>query len=638
METAEYMELEPIFEKIEKGARYWRNFQKKYRICSKDIVIVMSSDRLEFHNLTLRFLYALKEEKRVDAIYILHRRNLSVEYIKREATAFVHIVECTDFEMENLCLLSYLYKFSEQVVFNDYTNICDCDGKLLMDRGFCTAKDIVAVSILGLSEVPQDFNTGKKYEKVLETEQCENANFKFRRINWEEAEKEIKTGKSYGITNAGMEQMIREKTKLLVEEGKIGCGDEIVLFGMNRSSALVQATLGSYHVTAVVDNDKRKTGRKMNGVPVYEPSEYLKEYDEKKKIIIASKYYHSMCEQLYQFGYEVGREIFVVYYREYFYDVLPETITHYKEQIKAGEELYWRMRKSGAQGTMFLCPYPGTGDIYLTGLYLKQYRNENGIDKYALGVCSNVCKKVAELFGINAFLMLEKEIQSIISYARAVGMRKLSVQVLNDSFGEQNSITKLRGFKGIDFRTMFTNCVMPLKGKIVPASCTQKNADALFSRYHLPKGKTVLLSPYANTVNSLPDDFWAGMAEILQSKGYHVCTNVAVEDEKPVRGTEGIFIPYEMVIDFVDKAGCFVGLRSGLCDILSTTKAQIIILYPKKMPFGTGTLYDYFSLRKMDMREKKLIELEYDLEKMDEILEKVTEKIMNGEIEVADKV
>lgn len=630
MGTTELIDLDPLLEKIEDGAGYWRNFQKKYRICSRDIVIVMSSDRQEFHSLILQFLHALKVEKKVDAIYIVHKNNLSTKYIKKTATAFVNIVDCTDLEMENLCLLAHLYKFSEQVIFDDYTNICDCDGKFLIDGISYTEADIVAISFLGLNSIPKNIGNcrelGKKWEEIDKQE----TGIEFRRMNWEKAEQKIKTGKNYEATNAGMEQMIIEKTRFLIDEEKINSADEIVLFGMNKSSALIQSVLADYQIVAVIDNDKRKAGRKMNGIPVYEPSEYLKEYDTRKKIIIASKYYHSMCEQLYQFGYEVGREVFVVYYREHFYDALPKTIAYYEQQAKLGREIYIQLRENGAQGTIFLCPYPGTGDIYLIGLYLNQYMKENRIDRYALVVCSNACKKVAELFGIHTILIAETEVHAVISYARVIGMQKLSVQVLNDSFGEQNAIAKLRGYKNINFKTMYTDCIMHLKDKTVHPPCVKEDAEIFFEQYHFQKGKTVLLSPYANTVNGLPDTFWEMIVNILQADGYDVCTNIASDDEMPVKGTEGIFIPYQMIIDFLNKAGYFIGIRSGLCDIISTTVAQIFVLYPKKMPFGSGTLYDYFSLKKMNLREKRLIELEYELGKEEEILDDITGEIING--------
>lgn len=612
--------LEEIFSDIDAGAEFWRKFQKEYRICSKDVVIIMASKRQDFNYYTLHYLNALREEKKIDSIYVLHTSTLSKEYIKKEATTFIYEMECSDIDINNLCRLAYIYKFSEQVIINTYENICDCDGSLLIDGVNRTVEDIIAISILGLSSIPKDCDCDKE-EVVGE---------KFLRIDWEETEQKIKTGTRYDTTNESMELMIRQNTKQLIEEKKIEKEDKIVLFGLNKSSMMIKSILQGYNIAAIIDNDKRKVGRVIDGINVYAPEDYLKEYDASKKIIVASKYYHSMCEQLYQFGYGVGKEIFVVYYKEHFYDVLPETINHYKDRIQIGEEIYWNIRKNMTEGSIFLCPYPGTGDIYIIGLYLEQYRKENDISDYVLVVCTNACKKVADLFGLKTVQISETEIQAVIAYARVVGMEEASVCVLNDSFGEQNAIARLRGYKKIDFCTMFTECILKLEKKTVYAEFIQNNSDELFEKYNLVKGKTVLLSPYANTVNNLSDSFWMKIAEILIGEGYQVCTNVASSKEEPVRGTIGIFIPYKMIVDFLDKAGFFIGLRSGLCDIVSSTSAKMFILYPRGMMFGSGTLYDYFSLSNMGLRKEKLLELEYDLEDMDDTADIIINNILSG--------
>lgn len=613
--------LDKIFSNIDNGASYWKDFQEKYQICSKDIIIIMVSKREDFNYYTLHFLWALKKEKNADRIYILHSNNILSSYIETEASVHVHDILCNEEDIKNICQLAYIYKFSEQLYINDYNSVCDCDGSLLIDNINCTAADIVAISFLGLSGVPKEKDF--MYTRKEHTVSISN----YKRINWNVVDNAIKTGREYLITNSDMEQMIKERTFNLVQTGKIKKDNQIVLFGLTTASMLVKKYLEDYEIVAIVDNDKRKIGKNMDGIPVYTPEEYLSKYDNNKRIIIASQYYHSMCEQLYQYGYEVNREVFVVYFRYYFYDVLPGTIKHYKDVILSGKDIYEKITGKETNKDIIICPYPGTGDIYLAGIYLDEYARQNIIGEYIVVVCSGACLKIASLFGLNAKFVTDKEIWEMLVFARSCGLVNKNVHIINDGFNNGSPLVRLRGYKGIDLNTMFSKCVFKLKKKSGKINIKQNNSDALFEKYGLEKGKTVMLSPYANTINMIPEDFWERLSTILKESGYTVCTNVASDKEIAVRGTKGIFVPYEMIIDFLDKAGYFIGLRSGLCDIISSTKAKVFIFYPKGIHTGYGSFFDYFSLEHMGLRKDNLMETEYVLEEMDEVLETVTEKI-----------
>lgn len=603
--------LKEVFIRLDNGAAYWQKFQEKFQICSKDIVIIMASKSEKFHYYTLKYLQALKKEKKADRIYILHTKALSSDYILKEATASVNDIVCQLDDIQNLCKLASLYCFSEQIIINTHEGICDYNGCLLIDGIKRKLEDIIAVSLLGLSKVPEVI---EKDIDIIES--------KFKRISWSNIEKQIKLEGKYikSNTNVNMEDMIRKKLQDLIENQKITKDDNIILFGLTTSSMLVKTMLEGYSITAIIDNDRRKIGKIVDGISVYAPEEYLYQYDASKKIIIASRYYHSMCEQLYQYGYEVNKNVYVVYFKYNFYDALPSTISYYKEKIQNGSKIYSQLVDWEHKQSLFLCPYSGTGDIYLIGLYLKKYITLHQIKSYVIVVCSQTCRKVAELFGFQANVLSNEEMWEIITYTRAIGLNKSNTYILNDSFENNTIITRLRGYKGIDFNTMFAKCVFQMDKQIKPDKIFQKNADLFFEEYHLKKGKTVLLSPYANTMNLLTPKFWEHIAEKLVNIGYSVCTNVASKDEQTIKGTRGIFIPYNMIIDFLNKAGYFIGLRSGLCDIISSTTAKLCILYQQGLMFGAGTLYDYFSLNKMQLRDNsELLELQYDLENMNDI-------------------
>ncbi len=67
--------------------------------------------------------------------------------------------------------------------------------------------------------------------------------------------------------------------------------------------------------------------------------------------------------------------------------------------------------------------------------------------------------------------------------------------------------------------------------------------------------------------------------DFQKEQGRQVFTNVA-GDEKPLRGT----IPISPLIcemkSVVERAGTFIGIRSGMCDVIRTAKCRKIALYP----------------------------------------------------------
>ena len=95
----------------------------------------------------------------------------------------------------------------------------------------------------------------------------------------------------------------------------------------------------------------------------------------------------------------------------------------------------------------------------------------------------------------------------------------------------------------------------------------------------IPKGKSVIVSPYAKSVTALPDEVWKYIVSYYCSKGYKCFTNV-VGDEIPLKGTVPISPKISEMRSVVERAGTFIGIRSGLCDILRTAKARKIALYP----------------------------------------------------------
>jgi hypothetical protein len=72
----------------------------------------------------------------------------------------------------------------------------------------------------------------------------------------------------------------------------------------------------------------------------------------------------------------------------------------------------------------------------------------------------------------------------------------------------------------------------------------------------------------------------------------------------------------------MDAAGYFIGVRSGLCDVISTSSCKKVILYEKDGLFYKASQYEYFSLEKMGLCNDA-IEIEYRDDLKDSVLNKI---------------
>jgi hypothetical protein len=161
---------------------------------------------------------------------------------------------------------------------------------------------------------------------------------------------------------------------------------------------------------------------------------------------------------------------------------------------------------------------------------------------------------------------------------------------------QQVPVGYLPGYKGLEIVDTFVyggfNLPRDIKPEIPEFDADSKIIDELFEKTKAQFYKTVLISPFTSslTESSPPSELWQIIINELINRGYSVLTNCAANEE-PLPNAKPILVPYRHIVPFLDAAGGFIGLRSGLCDIISTTKAKKIILHPyeaKYWPDGTS--------------------------------------------------
>lgn len=451
--------------------------------------------------------------------------------------------------------------------------------------------------------------------------------------------------------------------KELIDKGQIVPNHRILFFGANKSSIEMNQYLREHGFSpeGFIDNSEKKQGSLVEGMMVYAPEKALSDYDSNARILIASEYHKQMCEQLGQMGYEKGKEVFVVHTIYSFYDLSEHALNRYLVSADKGKEVYQKLveqyagekkSKTDSMGKnpeekalnqtdsdkelfIFECPYQGTGDAYLIGTLLQSYIDKHQISSYVITVVSKVCEKIIRMFGFERVATIKKEeSDGLVTFLRMM-REHIPHLILNDNYQTRIMHRRLRGYRGIDFRHMFQYAVFGLAKEDVlhfpTYQVAESNIRQIMDEHGIIEGKTVILSPYANTISNLPDEVWETIAKKYEEKGFAVFTNSSGDSEPAVKGTKPLFLPYSQMIPVLERAGTFIGMRSGLCDIIASAKCRKIILYPSGCIFGSCTTYQYFSLNAMGLCEDA-VEIEFEQGKEEKLITAILSRSMSDKL------
>ena len=427
--------------------------------------------------------------------------------------------------------------------------------------------------------------------------------------------------------------ILKKKITRLVRGGKLR-DKKIVLFGASVFSKEIKNCLSEYDIdiNSIVDNDTRKIGTEFMGRKVQKPEDVLLPRNNSVAILMLSYgFYREMTHQLIQMSYIKNKNFFILNLG--INESIPIFI-YILARAMRGLSTYKKLTKKLSKKVMFIAPYTGTGDIYLVGLFFNQYIKKHNITDYVFVVVSGACKKVAEIFDIKNIVIIKPTITDDIINCKMFLRADWEIVVLNDGWMREKT-QWIRGYKGLNFEKVFRSFVFDFKDDIThelpPRKDYSREIDTLFVKYGLIKGKTIVISPYSNTIFDLPNDFLEEIVDNCKNRGFAVCTNCAGK-EKPVKGTMPVFFPLNMAVDFMDAAGYFIGVRSGLCDVISSSNCKKIIFYEKEGLFYKCSQHEYFSLKKMGLCEDAL-EIEYQSSEREEMLQRIFSVFLNKEVQ-----
>ncbi len=398
---------------------------------------------------------------------------------------------------------------------------------------------------------------------------------------------------------------------------------KVFFFGASDHTRQVIQSLREYQIEpeGILDNDKKKRNEYCARVKVILPEDVQNPSDKKYVYLICSPFWREMRTQLMDCGVGKGHIAYFNVWEESFFALIYNA---YK-----GKQIYRRLLKKYGDLPILFCPYTGTGDVYLSGTFLEQYIRQEEIRDFVFLVVNNACGKVAGIFQIDNVETLRFIEESIwlIDYYRLCPSR-IPLKILNDSWKRvhANKLEWFRGYNGWNFMELFRTFVFNLPDEARPQTPVLADAgeevEKLFRENGLKASRTVVISPYANTLADLPDSFWSVIVDYLKENGYAVCTNCGGKHEPPLAGTVPVFFSLTVAPQFIERAGYFIGVRSGLCDVISAAKAKKIILYDRDNWFYNCKAYEYFSLNHMGLCDDA-IEIEFDNQKLDQCREEI---------------
>jgi hypothetical protein len=405
---------------------------------------------------------------------------------------------------------------------------------------------------------------------------------------------------------------------------------KIVLFGASVTDGRCKRLLEErgFAVDAVIDNSKEKAGREYLGLTVRSPEEVLAPFDKDRVILITSPtYWSEMTHQVVQMGYSKRTQVFSVGARprQKAWWVFLRRLT---SAAKGSMALRKLARGADGKRTAFLTPVPPAGDVYVECLFIRQYVRKNNVQRFVIAVPNAACRRMVELFGFDDVVVLDEDVLwNIVDYAR-IARRGPEHLVVMHYPSLNGSVAQMQGYKGLNFEKMFRYASFDLADDVphdLPSSGSDPDAirAALVSNGLRP-GRTVILAPYARSlVHGHDEQFWNALAAELTARGYDVCTSGFGPEEPAVAGTALLQFPFAQAVQFVETAGFFVGLRSGLCDVISPARAVKVILH-ERGPWFKTSMFDMFSLNAMGLCDDA-VELEFSSSEMNVVLDDVVE-------------
>ena len=355
-------------------------------------------------------------------------------------------------------------------------------------------------------------------------------------------------------------------------------GRQIYLFGhCNATEELVSVLMErGFSVSAILDNHESKQGKYYRGIEIKHPKEILNQPSYDTLVCIVARAYAAMAAQLRHMGYDGPIEKLVDYNSYAEYSLSQDTMVRMRQRMERGRGLLNSMKERHPGRFILLCPFSALGDIYLMMAYLPGFLEKRGIRDCAVGVVGKACGEVVGVFGAyEVEVHVQKDMDEMIQ--AALYTEDENVFIPHQDRPYVVNLSQVLYVKKIPLDQLYCCGVYGL-----PASV--KAVRPVYLRNYegieeIEAGRSVILSPYAKSVTTLSADVWDSVVDSFRGRGFQCYTNV-VGEEKPLPGTLPVRPSISEIQSVAERAGIFIGIRSGLCDVLREAACRKIALYP----------------------------------------------------------
>ncbi len=388
--------------------------------------------------------------------------------------------------------------------------------------------------------------------------------------------------------NQSQYEEMRDNLNKYSRDGALSKGSIFVFGHCEASLTVIDELLSAgYEVTGILDNSKEKQGINYKGIPVVFPDITVtpENNTDSAVVFLATRFYEQMNRQLRELGFK-GKVVKLVDYNTYAeYSLSEDTLDRKFERVQRGQQILEGIKKKYDGAFIVFCPFNALGDVYLCMSYLPYFLKRKGIERFVLCVPSRGCYEVAKLFTTSNHQEFKNEgnIEALPqSDLDAAVQAALFTHDGNTFIAHQDrpyiiNLHKVLHVKKIPLEDIYKIGIFDLDPETEPIEpANWSDYDRLDD---IDGGKAAILSPYAKSVTALPEQVWSDIVCDLKDKGYQVFTNV-FGDEKPIPGTEPISPAINEMKSVVERSGLFIGIRSGLCDILRTAGCRKIALFP----------------------------------------------------------
>ncbi len=386
-----------------------------------------------------------------------------------------------------------------------------------------------------------------------------------------------------------------DSLQVYLESPPLFQGKTVLLFGHCNATEELCDYLLEQKVTPLcfLDNNKEKQGNYYKNIPMYPPEYITNVQGIHSLVLIASRFFHPMTLQLRQLGYE-GDIVETVEYNSFqSFSIDNMVFDQKKQRVEQGAQVFRQLQQEYSNSFFVLCPHQALGDVYWTMCYLPAYCKKHHLTSIVIVTVGHACAQVAKLFGYISVVSLEQKKMDML-LQQVVLLHENTVLIAHHNHLYSDTSFQILQHHFMEFSQYYRDIVLGLDETAI---CTSPLwGEALSCPEIIPKGKAVILAPYANSVVEAPEEFWVELARQYQRKGFIVFTNI-ISGQEVVEGTTPLKLPLTEMIAAVEWAGHFVSIRSGICDVVYSAKAEKTVVFPYCL-FSTTKhkISDFFAL------------------------------------------